>query len=132
MFKNLLLTILLVATYSAIEKGYTIISPREYRNEYFGTDDNTAHVIIGTYLNQKGNVDGIKIAETPYQFNLNLNEALRGKTRYHKVFGLAENYENLLINPPEGVASAINNNNAMKTGNSHVVVDWDHKIFETD
>jgi hypothetical protein len=83
-------------------------------------------------LNQKGNVDALRVAETPYQFNINLNEALRGKTRYHKVFGYDENYKSLMSNTPEAIASSLNNNNVLKAGNSFTVIDWHHNIFEAE
>jgi hypothetical protein len=40
-------------------------------------------------LDQKGGIDAIRVSENSYQFNINLNEALRGKTKYYKVFGSA-------------------------------------------
>lgn len=61
MFKLIILAVALALALSTIEKGYTITNVKQYNNEYYGANDNTTHVIIGTYLVEKQNVDALKI-----------------------------------------------------------------------
>ena len=129
MFKGFLIWILLGIVSSAIEKGYTLYHLKEYSDECFGQNDNTSHVMIGTYLHTQGRMDALSLSDTPYSFGINLIEATRGKTKYSKVFGSGENYDQLMSVQPQIVANDINNNNEFKEGRSYVVIDWDQRMF---
>lgn len=90
MYKPILLLLVFTASaYAGIQKGYTILNPKQYINHHFGQDDNSSAVVIGTYLNGKGTVDALRVAENPHAFGINTNQAIREKTKFYKVFGSA-------------------------------------------
>lgn len=125
MFGGLVIVVLL-AVGQSIDIGYTLRIIKAFEFENFGMEDNTSHVLIGTYLHSTESIDALRSLEVSRHIGISLDPAFRGKTKYFKAFGESEDYHSLLLTQPQTIATNINNHPIMqKNRDSYIVVDWD-------